>query len=356
MSQDFQIIRPSNPLPGMLGTYLPASMVERLGKIEAERKFEIFTVRGVLSDHVPLEFEIGEFLSRPSNSLIRLTENPITLNLNYGGTQVFFYDLLADQSGGLTHIEVEIEADHPDATFQPGRTLINQLLDTLMREIWMPLTLVRLDVHCQNGDGAILQQAVIPFNRIIDFSPTGGYHTRYLFAPYESLLRETITATSPYYRVISSYKLLEGIKFLRHQLNQLREKVGQDLPALPKPPKVRQEMFDDFGFFFEPGSEIKDLDSLIKATKTLRDSVGHFSAKSQNENALHLSSGENFRLFSAVGAILLNYGHISFRDLLIYFNQNLSSHVLAGSILALPENRGTFRTKAASYYKIESQA
>ncbi len=349
--EETYIIHPSNPLPGMLGTYLPANMVETLGNIEVQKRFEIFTVRGVISDNIPLEFEIGEFLSRQSSSLIRLRENPITLNLHYGGTQAFFYDLVANQGGSLNHIEVEVEADHPNAAFQLGRTLINQFLDTLMREIWMPLTLMRLDVYRHNGEGPILQQAIIPFNRIIDFSPTGGYHTRYLFAPYESLLRETITATSPYYRVMCAYRLLEGLKFLRHQLRKLIDKVEHTLPALPKPPKVGKEIFDDFGFRFEPGTEIKDLDSLIAATKTLRDSVGHFSAKSQNENALHLSNGENFRLFSAVGAILLNYAHVGFRDLLVYFNQNLSSYVFAGSILPLPENRSMFRIKAETYYK-----
>jgi hypothetical protein len=350
MSEKAYVIYPSNPLPGMIATYLPISMVETLGQIESEKQFEVFVVRGVIADHVPLEFEISEFLSRPSQSLIRLTASPITLNLHYGGTRAFFYDLVADKTGNLNHIEVEVEADHPNAALQPARTLINQLLDTLMREIWMPLSIVRLDVYRHDSDRPLLQQAVFPFNRILNFNPLGGFHTSYLFSPYESLLRETITATSPYYRVMCTYRLVEGLKFLRSELRKLTEQIKGDLPAMPKPPKVGSEMFDNFGFRFKPGTEIKDLDGLISATKTLRDSVGHFSAKSQGENALHLSSGENFRLYSAVGAILLHYAHISFRDLLIYFNQNLSSHMFRGSILALPENREMFRTKAESYY------
>jgi hypothetical protein len=350
MSEGIHIVHPSNPLPGVLATYLPAGMMETLGQIETEKKFEVYVVRGVVADHISLEFEISEFLSRPSEALIRLSENPITLNLHYGGTKAFFFDLVADGSGSLRHIEVEIEADHPNATFPPARTLINQLLDTLMRDIWMPLSIVRLDVSRHGTDRPLLQQAIYPFNRILNFSPLGGFHTSYLFSPYEALLRETITATSPYYRVMCAYRLLEGIKFLRYELRKLAEKIEGELPALPKVPKVESEILENFGFRFEPSTEIKSLDSLITATKTLRDSVGHFQAKSQGEAALHLSSGESYRLFSAIGAVLLQYAHTAFRDLLVYFNQNLSSHVFRGSILPLPENREMFRTKADSYY------
>jgi hypothetical protein len=350
MSEEIHVVHPSNPLPGMLATYLPAGMRETLGQIETERLFEVYVVRAVVADHIPLEFAISEFLSRPSQALIRLSENPITLHLHYGGMKAFFFDLVANGSGNLNHIEVEVEADHPNATFQPARTLINQLLDTLMREIWMPLSIVRLDVFRRGTDHPLLQQAIHPFNRILNFSPLGGFQTSYLFSPYESLLRETITTTSPYYRVMCAYRLLEGVKFLRHKLRKLTEEIGGEFPALPKVPKVEIEMFENFGFRFEPGTEITSLDKLIAATKTLRDSVGHFSAKSQNEAPLHLSSGENFSLFSAIGAILLHYAHAALTDLFVYFNRNLSSHVFRGSILALPENREMFRTKADSYY------
>lgn len=350
MSEEIHVVHPSHPLPGMLATYLATGMRETLSRIERKKQFEVYVVRGVVADHIAVEFEISEFLSRSSQALITLTENPITLNLHYGGTRAFFFDLVADSSGNLRHIEVEVEADHPNATFQPARTLINQLLDTLMREIWMPLSIVRLDVCRHGADRPLLQQAIYPFNRILNFSPLGGFNTSYLFSTYESLLRETITATSPYYRVMCAYRLLEGVKFLRHELRRLCEKIGGDFPALPKVPKVESEVFENFGFSFEPGTKIKNLDSLIAATKTLRDSVGHFSAKSQGEAALHLSSGENFRLFSVVGAILLHYAHTAFNELLVYFNQNLSSHVFKGSILPMPENREMFRTKADSYY------
>lgn len=350
MGQEFRVVHPSQPLPGMLATYLPVEMMSALGQIEAEKLFEVFVVRGVVADYTPLEFEISEFLSRPSEALIRLRENPITLNLHYGGTRAFFFDLVADETGNLRHIEVEIEADHPNAAFQPARTLINQLLDTLMREIWMPLSIVRLDVCRAGSDLPVLQQAIYPFNRILDFSPLGGFFTSYLFSPYEALLRETVTTTSPYYRVMCAHRLLEGVKTLRYELGKICEKVGDGLPPLPKTPKVESDLFDNFGFLFEAGTEIKSLDSLIATTKTLRDAVAHFSAKSQGEAPLHLSSGENFRLFSAIGAILLHYAHAAFSDLLVYHNQHLSAHLSRGSILALPENRADFRVKADSYY------
>lgn len=348
---DSYIIYPANPVPGMLAIFLPESMVNTLGEIERARKYETYKVAGIVADHIPLEFEMREFLSRPSNSLVTLSESPLTLNLHYGGSNVFFYDLIADGEKALHHIEVEIEADHPNAALQPARTQINQLLDTLMREIWLPLNIIRLDVFISGSEKPLLQQAVFPFNRILQFNLLGGFQTHYVFSTYESLLREAINATSPYYRLLCSYRLMEGIKFLRHKLRQICEKLASEPPPLPKPPKVEQDIFDNFWFRFEPGTEIKTVDQLISSTKPLRDAVGHFLSKEFGETALHMSSGENFRLYSAVGAILLHYAHMSFRDLLVYFNQHLSSEVFRGSILPLPELRKTFTQKAPTYYK-----
>src|SRR5207253_8714904 len=82
-----------------------------------------------------------------SDALGWINENPLTINLTFPHCLPVFYDLVPASEGKLSHVEVEVEANHPVRALAPARTAVNQLLDTLMRVGWVPLVIVRLDVY-----------------------------------------------------------------------------------------------------------------------------------------------------------------------------------------------------------------
>jgi len=225
-TEEYIIAKPPLPTPFCLATIFPVSQTENLYRIETEKKWHIYTVRAVISENIPLAGLVPELINQSSKSLLTINGNPLTIYLHHSGFNAIFYDLVPRQNGELSHIDVQVEADHPDATFAPARTAVNQLLDTLMRELWLPLTIIRLDVFEENNDKPLLHELHIPFQMKLSFGPMGGYDSFPLFAPCEALVRETIEATSPYYRFLCAYKLFDAVNQLRYKIRKYAEKFG----------------------------------------------------------------------------------------------------------------------------------
>lgn len=348
-NENYLIARPQSPMPGCLTIIVPESQSERLAKLENEKKRRIYKVRAIIGENIPLSDELHRLVSLPSKSLMLVNGNPLTINIHNSGHNAVFYDIFPNEKEELSHISVEVEADLPDSTFVVARTAVNQFLDTLMRELWLPLTIIRLDLFVDDSDMPLIHEIHFPFLTKLSFGPLGGYHSFPLLAPYEALAREAIIATSPYYRFLCAFRLAESVKYFRSEIKKYAGTLNVTEP-LPRPPQISSEFMFNLGFSENLREKVRIFDDLIKELKQLRNAVSHFLLNRSKSYPLDLSNGSNYRVYASASALLLHYSHEAINDLRIFFNQKISSHLFRGSILAEVENRDSFILKAENYW------
>ena len=136
------LVDPKEVLPCSLGVVVPESRVDELGRIEQEGRERPFLVRAVLSDHVPLAGNMMDILNRPSHHRVAVNDHKLSIYLHHGGRNAVYFDLVGTASEGwLDYIEVVVQTKYPSNCFWSARTAVSQLLDSMMRTMWLPLTI-----------------------------------------------------------------------------------------------------------------------------------------------------------------------------------------------------------------------
>jgi hypothetical protein len=339
---ELKIFWPHHAVPGSLVVVGAVRQAEQLLALERQAKRSLYSVHAILSDHIPLTGSLSELVSATHFSPIAINDSPLAIYLHKGGVSAVFFDFVAHADGQLTHIRVEVEAEAPLAAFQGARTAINQLLDTLMRRVWLPLVVARLDLLDSSGS-AIAHQLLLPFPSGLRIGPIEGIHQARIFSELEGLAREGICATSPYYRLLCAYRLCDGISHVRSLLREAATQLGVTVP-LPKDLTVDQSLLEGLGFPKEARDGVKKVNDLHRKLTDLRNQVAHFLLTKENGRApLDVSDGHTYLVFSIAGAALLHYGVLTMGELSAYYQQNLSSRLNRGSILPIPEQRSRFR-------------
>jgi len=88
------LVDPPEMLPCSLGIVVPIERQFDLRNIEQEGRERLFTVRAVLSDHVPLCGGMDSILTRPSYQLLSLTDKKLSIWLHHGGDNAIYFDLI----------------------------------------------------------------------------------------------------------------------------------------------------------------------------------------------------------------------------------------------------------------------
>lgn len=273
--EEYYVVDPPDPLPGSLAVLLPASQANRFNEIVTERNFKRYVVRAVLTDNVPLSGNLDELISRPSNSLISVSGPALTIHLEYPGYTPAMYDLQPGEAASLSHIDFLVDTNHPVAAFSLARTAVNQLLDVLIRHVWLPLVIMRLDVLIRGETTPLLHQLILPFVNRLSIGPLGGFGSFAPLAPYEALLSEAIGASSPFYRFLCAYRLLEGVNYLRSEIRKLVDRFGVQ-ERMPRPPEIDQTVIRGLGFDQAFVDRVNSTDTLIKEFKEARNAAAHF--------------------------------------------------------------------------------
>ena len=264
------LVDPKEPLPCSLGVVVPEFRVEELGRLEQEARERSFLVRAVLSDHVPLAGSMAEILNRPSHHRVAVNDHQLSIYLHHGGRNAVYFDLIgAGPEGWLDYIEVVVQSKYPSHCFWSARTAVSQLLDSMMRTTWLPLTIRRLDLYLEGDQRPLCQQLILPFTDGVRMGPLGGVHQYPFLAPYEALIREAITTGSPYYRFLCAYRLYEGIQPLRKMLRELGERGGVGV-TLPKPQRLDLAWLKRFGIQDEFLAGLKNVEDFWQRTGQLR--------------------------------------------------------------------------------------
>jgi hypothetical protein len=345
---EYYFVDPTNPLPGSLCALLPSSQADRYNEIVARKTFSRYVVRAVLADNIPLAGDLHDLLSRPSDSLLYVNDEPLTLHLEYPGHMPLMYDLHAGDSRALRHIDFLVDTNHPVATLALARTAVNQLLDVLLRHVWLPLVIVRLDVYVKDEPTPLVHQLILPFVDGLVIGPLGGFGSFAPLAPYEALLREAVGAASPYYRFVCAFRLLEGVNYLRNEIRKLVDKFGVQ-EGMPRPPQIDASMVKGLGFDQAFADNINNTAALLKEFNEARNAVAHFLLARDVIQPLHISDGTIYRNYSCGGALLLFYAHRAVRDLMVYYNQFIYHHLARGKILVLPEDKEHYVVKFDAY-------
>lgn len=341
-AHDLRIFWPRHAVPGSLVVVGTVRQAERLLALEREAKRSLYSVHAILSDHIPLKGSLSELVEAAHFSPIALNENPLAMYLHQGGTSAVFFDFATDEEGRLSHIRVEVEAKAPLAAFQGARTAINQMLDTLMRRVWLPLVVARLDLFDGLGS-AIAHQLLLPFPSGLRIGPIGGIHQAKIFSELEGLAREGICATSPYYRLLCAHRLYDGTSHVRAWLRKTATQLDVDAP-LPKDLPIDHALLEGLGFPKEARDGVRKVKDLHDRLTDLRNQVAHFLLIREGTQApLDVSDGHTYLVFSIAGAALLHYGVLTMKELSTYYQQNLNAQLSRGSILPLLEHRSRFR-------------
>jgi len=336
----FILVDPPEPLPAGLGVVMLRSRLGTLKGMQERNLQGRFLVRALLSDHVPLSGSVRQILSRPVQHSLFVQGNPLTMYLHHGGRNAVFFDLLPEAADKLKSIEVEVETKFPSNAFLAARTAFNCLLDSVMRVRWLPITISRLDLHIAGEVEPLCHQLVLPFDESLRIGPLGGIHQFPPIAAYEAVVREAITATSPFYRLLCAYRLYEGLQPLRRWLRDTAAKLQIDT-RLPKPREVDPRELMLYGFSEEFRSGLRTTDDVWKKMTEHRNSVAHFLSRKSGA-ALRIFEGATYYEYSLCGAYLLKCANEGFRDLWQYFSKHLNSHLTRGSILPLAEQREMF--------------
>ena len=114
-------------------------------------------------------------------------------------------------------------------------------------------------------------------------------------APIYGLFREARNSGSPYYQVLSYYKIMEGIAELKGRLRKAGKKAGFQInwieDNVPHNSSLAPELNPHVG------KSVESFKSRVLA-KTYRDAVAHFELK--GGSALHVSAPEELSRFSSV--------------------------------------------------------
>ncbi|MCF6250940.1 MAG: hypothetical protein L3J75_06690 [Methylococcaceae bacterium] len=338
--EEYLVVNPRTPIAGCLAVVVKKSKYQTLADIEQSSIRHRFIARAYLSDHVPLHGSINEIMSRAQFHCIKLNETPLSIFLHHGGENAVYYDFCSGEDGFLEFIEVEIDAELPSSAFSPARTAVNELIDSIQRGQSIPLVIVRIDLLLKEENEPFAHQLILPYPVSLNMGPLGGIYQYPDFSSYESVLREAIISSSPYYRLLCAYRLYEGLNKLKMWLKTISKEIGVN-EKLPKDPKIDKKLLSELGFDMDKFSSVSNMNDLWNQFTDLRNQVAHFFTKNA-EYSLHLSHGQTYYEYSLSAAILLHYSNITFSNLSQYFNKYLSGKLAACSILPMKECRDKF--------------
>ncbi len=336
------VVFPREPIPGSLSVIVLESRAQELRELETERQVRVWTVRGIVSDHIPLSGGSDASLARASHHLLELNENPLSIYLHRGGDNVTFYDLVARRGNQLDYVEVRVETDLPSNAFLLARQPLNELLDVIVRGQPIPLLYKHLELISPRDGGIVAYQMILPFRDGIRLGPLGGIMQWPPFAPYEAIFREAITSTSPFYQLLCACRVYEGTNHMRRWLREQNERFGIQ-ERLPGDPPVEANELLQMGFTEEFAVGVRTAADLFNKLRPHRNAIAHFLVEGDEGQAhVYVANGEAYYEYSLGAALLLRYARQTIAGLRGFYTQHVERRLMGGSVLPGPENRDHF--------------
>lgn len=349
ISDGYHIADPAVTFPGCLSVLVPSARAVEYNELVARGLKRAFMAKALLSDHIPLAGDVRDILHRPSQHLLKVNGESFPLYLQHGSREVVYFDLCRGETGDLSHLQTGIVASNPLRVFPVARSLFNQLLDVLMREVWMPLVIMRVDLYLKGGGQALAHQILFPFDIRMSIGPLGGYGQVPVLLPYESLLREAVVSTSPYWRFLCACRLYDGIPALRSWIRKTAEQLSVS-EAMPSDPPVDMALLRNVGLREEYVTGVKTAKDLRGKFTEQRNLLAHFLNR-ENPTPVDFSQGISQRDYALSGTLMLFYAQQALAELRIYILRNLNGLMKRGAILPEPEHRARFVVDADKFFQ-----
>lgn len=342
-AREFLIAFPPQPTPGTLTVVVPAERVPEMERLEKERQMRLWTVRAVISDHVPLAGSLNDVLNRPSYHRLFLNENPLSIYLHRGGRNATYYDFVAEQGERASSLHVRVETDLPSNAFYFAKRPLNEMLDIFARgDTILPLVIQRLELLSPSDAQPVAYELVMPYDKGLKIGPLGGVMQWPPFAPYAAIFREAITTSSPFYRLLCACRVYEGTNSIRKWLKEQRTRFNV-LDRLPKDPEVDREELERFGFNGEFIKGISSAGQLFNKLGTYRNGIAHFLVDGKEKSFhMYLADSQVISEYWAGATALLKYANIAVVELQRYYSVHIQRHLMRGQILPMLDYREQF--------------
>jgi hypothetical protein len=344
-SDNYLVAFPPNPSPGSSGVLIPEKCRREIAELENARQVRLWTVRAVISDHVPLAGTIDSVLSRPSHHSLVLNENPLTIYVHRGGLSAVYFDLYSGPDNRLSHIDVRVETDLPDRAILLAWEPFGALLDGIARNYFLPLVISRLELLSPTTGEAIAYNLILPNAGGLSIGPLGGIQVEPAFVPIDAIWREALNSSSPFYRLLCAYRIEDATTELRRVMRASLKRLGLDA-KLPPETKIDAAVLGYYGMSKEEIGSLQTVRDLFDHFRSLRNAIAHFLVSSgvEDEKKAHalISDGMMIRTYSVASAALLSHVQIRLSALRTFFNQHGLTSYRGGSILPMPENKLAF--------------
>jgi hypothetical protein len=305
----------------------------RVADLEKNPQLRVFRVRATISDAVSLAGHLPELLKSRPFRRIRLKEDPLKIHLHHGGWNAVYYSLVgAAESHLLDYIEVRVKTPFPRRALIFGRTAINRLLDTISVNWQLPLVIGRLDLLTNDVDDVVVSELVMPYADALEMGPLGGFDQSPLFTPWLGTLREAVTATSPYWRLLCAWRVYDGVHHLRARVKDSCTRLGIT-DSLPKDPSISVEELREAGIPEEFFHGVKKTSQLFERLRRMRDGVAHFLLKEgTQQHHVYFFERDPYTEYSIASTILLQAAFTAVKELQFYYSTHVESKTRIGSV------------------------
>ena len=331
---------------GTWGAVAPESRTAEIQELQQNRQVRLWTVRGVVSDHILLAGTPQQIIAEEPKHRLYLNENPLTIYLQRGGWNATYYDFVAGEDRHLDYIEVKVETELPSDALLFARRPLNEMLDVIVRTHNMPLLIKYLVLLSPKDNEPMIYEMMYPYDKGITMGALGGIEQYAPFAPYDAIFREAITNPSPFYQLLCAWRMYDGTNEIRRWLKEQCDKFGIQ-EKLPSDPKVDQKELEEIGFIKK---DIKGVNTAADLFHGLladhRNAIAHFLFQGDGKKGhVYLADGSAIREYSLGASVLLKYARLTINELRDFYSKHLSSRFSRGSVLPMKEIRDKFNIR-----------
>jgi hypothetical protein len=351
MPSRYAVVFPPDPSPGISGVFVPEEHLEEIGQLEKSGKVRLWTVRAIISDHVPLAGDFEDSIKRPLHHTLILNENPLTIYVHQGGMNAVYFDLKGGEDKRLSQIELRVETDAPDKAITLAWQPFSNLLDSIVRVYSLPLMISRLELLSPTSGDVIAYNLLLPNPAGLSMGPLGGIMIEPAFIAVDAIWREAMISSSPFYRLLCAYRMEDACDELRRVMRSIIKKRSLDI-KLPAELEVNKEVLLGFGMAQEDVKGLRTVKDLFDHFRNLRNAIAHFliSAGVGSSEKVHapISDGLLIRSYSVAASAVLHHVHIKIEGLRVFFNANHLGGSMRGTILPMVERKLDFPVRDPS--------
>src|SRR5581483_5538513 len=319
----YQLLRPVRPTPGGLAIVVPKVRLKEVSELMRDPGMKHWQIRGVIGQQQFLPSTLPTLQGSLIKGRNKTWISTIGSKSAGGFTQFMVH---ADAEENVTDICYGVADPNPVAALAKAREPLEEVLDELACIWGTPLHYSRFDLAAAENAPALATEMFLPFGPYVALDERPKLLLMEWASILNELYREALCATSPYYRLLCAFRLVDGITSARNET----AKICQQLNVAARFPVWEQipvEEIPERGATLNvTGMTTLSLPALRDAWIKKRNAVAHFifeKEKKQPDHILILSRAIDYRDFACSAAILLLYCRRSLDTLIAFVREHM---------------------------------